>query len=36
MRLLIVGLVSLVACATPYQRRGFSGGYEDKQLGPDR
>jgi hypothetical protein len=31
----LVGL-GLVACATPYQSRGFRGGYDEKQLGPDR
>jgi hypothetical protein len=29
-------VVTLSACATPYQKRGFSGGYTDEYLGNDR
>ena len=32
---LIVILAFATACATPYQRAGFKGGYEDMHLGDD-
>jgi hypothetical protein len=33
---LIAVLVLVAACATPYQRKGFRGGYSDQQIGPGR
>lgn len=28
--------ISVIGCATPYQRNGFSGGYSDNHLGNER
>src|SRR5262245_44103649 len=35
MRLFVVLTVLLVACATPYQSRKFSGGYSDEKVADD-
>ena len=34
MRTTIVVALGLVACATPYQPHGYTGGYKDRQLAP--
>jgi hypothetical protein len=37
-RIIIIGIVLLIAaggCATPYQQRGFRGGYSDARIGQD-
>lgn len=34
-RLVVAGLVALAGCATPYQSKGFTGGYTDYRAGAD-
>lgn len=34
-RLMCVAAVLALGCATPYQRKGALGGYEDLKVGPD-
>lgn len=36
LRMSLMGAMTMVACATPYQQRGFSGGYNDTSLGNGR
>lgn len=33
--LIIISFLILTSCATPYQKSGFLGGYEDHKIGPD-
>lgn len=33
MKTLLLGLLLLVSCATPYQKSGFSGGYSEEMVG---
>ncbi len=35
-KLLSLILMASAACMTPYQERGFRGGYSDTELGPNR
>ncbi len=36
MRVAILAVLVMTACATPYQRRAFNGGYADQRLSDDQ